>query len=208
MFLPIYIALLIWGHLDHPDWAVEFPENNIHTQAMVSPPIQGILPLPTPWPGQGTFLSIYTGPNVTEHEVTVQIGCKTEHALNNVESHIVIEGVLQEDVVSSSGNILIAAGSKVVGNGYCDPDTGRIRARGRWTFFASDHQISSSGVVFDAGGIEGIKGEEVETGMSEAKIKQAIYRDGIYLYVPSGTSFTLRLSGHISVQDLGSSRER
>jgi hypothetical protein len=54
---------------------------------------------------------------------------------------------------------------------------------------------------------EGLSGEENEPGQDDAKIKQAIYRDGLYLYIPIGTEFMLKLTGNGSVMDLGSGFE-
>jgi hypothetical protein len=92
----------------------------------------------------------------------------------------------------------------VVGQGFCDPERGRILGRGRWTFYMSDRQIRVQGTLLDETKKEGLPGEENEPGQDTAKIKRAIYRDGLYLYIPVGAEFVLKLTGNISVMDLGS----
>ena len=115
-----------------------------------------------------------------------------------------ILGNVYEDVVGTAGEVLIPAGSKVIGQGFCDPEQGRILGRGRWTFYVGDHQISIEGRLLDESRKEGLPGTENETGQDNAKIKKAIYRDGLYLYIPVGTEFALKLTGNSSIADLGS----
>jgi len=114
---------------------------------------------------------------------------------------------LTKDVVGAAGHILIPAGSKVIGRGFCDPARGRILGRGRWTFYVGNRQISVQGTLLDETKKEGLRGEENGPGQDDAKIKQAIYRDGLYLYIPIGTQFMLKLTGNCSVMDLGSAFE-
>ncbi len=134
-------------------------------------------PAPTPWPGQMSF---------------------------NLDEKVMVLGNVYEDVVGTSGQVLIPAGSKVVGQGFCDPERARILGRGRWTFYLRDRQIGVQGTLLDENKKEGLPGEEDEPGQDNSKIKQAIYRDGLYVYIPIGTEFMLELSGDSSVTDLGS----
>ena len=67
-----------------------------------------------------------------------------------------------------------------------------------------DHQISALGTLMDARRKEGLTGTELVNGADPIKVKQAIYRDGIFLCVPAGTEFLLRLQGDVSIQELGS----
>jgi len=115
-----------------------------------------------------------------------------------------IDGVVQEDVVSSAGKILIPAGSTVIEQGYCGPGQNRILAKGRWIFYLNDHQIAIEGTLWANEQQEGLPGRESGTGLTESKIKQMVYRDGIHLFVAEGTGFVLGLTGNISVRDLGS----
>jgi hypothetical protein len=119
-----------------------------------------------------------------------------------------IDGVVQEDVVGSAGKILIPAGSTVIGQGYCDPRQNRILAEGRWAFYLSDHQIAIEGTLWANEQQEGLPAQESGTGLDESKINQTVCHDGIHRSVPEGTDFVLRLTGNISVRDLGSAFER
>src|SRR5438132_14026651 len=94
----------------------------------VAPPGRGIVaerskrPLPdaTPElrPGQMSMFSAYVPLEAEEEKCKLR--CKTVRSLNNVDIHIPIEDVVEEDVVGQSGKILIPAGTIVVGQGYCD----------------------------------------------------------------------------------------
>jgi hypothetical protein len=163
-----------------------------------------VSPAPTPWPGQMSFFSVYCGPSRDQSENEITVRCKVSRAVNNLNEKVMILGNVYEDVVGTSGQVLIPAGSKVIGQGFCDPERGRILGRGRWTFYLSDRQIGVQGTLSDETKKEGLPGEENEPGQDNAKIKKAIYRDGLYLYVPIGTEFMLELTGNSSVTDLGS----
>jgi hypothetical protein len=157
---------------------------------------------PTPYPGQMSMLSIYAGSD--EQSAELEVLCKADRSMSNIDVNIPIFGIVQEDVVSVAGKILIPAGSRVFGQGYCSTERARLLGRGRWTFYLSDHQIATQGMLRDSEKREGLAGQEISEGLDESRVKQAIYRDGIYLYVPAETEFTLRLKGAISVEDLPS----
>lgn len=161
-------------------------------------------PPPTPWPGQMTFFSVYSGPGTDQSAYEITVRCKIGRAVHNLDERVTIVGNVYEDVIGSAGQVLIPAGARVIGQGFCDPQRGRILGRGRWTFYVSDRQISVQGTLLDETKKEGLPGEESEPGQDNAKIKKAIYRDGLYLYVPIGTEFMLKLTGNSSVTDLGS----
>jgi hypothetical protein len=137
----------------------------------------------------------------------LRIRCKTIRGLNNIEPFVPIEAIILQDVISGAGNVLIPAGSKLIGRGYCDAEAGRFRSRARWTFYVADHQIAVDGTLFDMAGKEGLTGDENVAGADINRIKQAIYRDGIYLYVPADTPFDLSLRNNVSVGDLPSAFE-
>ena len=137
----------------------------------------------------------------------LRIRCKTIRGVSNIEPFIPIEAIILQDVVSGTGNVLIPTGSKLIGRGYCDAEAGRFRSRARWTFYVADHQIAVDGTLFDMAGNEGITGDENVVVTDINRIKQAIYRDGIYLYVPADTSFVLSLRNTVSVGDLPSAFE-
>jgi hypothetical protein len=153
-----------------------------------------------------TLFSVYANKEQGEGKQAneLRVRCKTVRALCNIEPFTPIEAIVQEDVVSGAGNILIPAGSKVIGRGYCDAEAGRFRGRGRWTFYVADHQIAVDGTLWDASGKEGLPGDENVAGADLNRIKQAIYRDGAYFYLPGDKPFILSLRNNVSVDDLPS----
>jgi hypothetical protein len=200
MFLPLFLLLLVAVH--------RLPDASARGQSQPAGPrsTRGTVQAagdPSPRPGQPSSLSIYTGPDEATIQRGLEIGVKLDRGLSNLQERILVTGIVEEDVVSGSGNIIIPAGSKVAGVGYCDAARTRVVARGKWTFYVSDHQISLQGSLWGADRREGLSGLEDERGADPTKVKQAIYRDGVYLYVPEETEFTLRLNGNISVRDLG-----
>ena len=146
--------------------------------------------------------SVYAGPEAGEQKFKVR--CKTARAINNMDIYIPIEAIADEDVVDRAGQILIPAGTKIIGRGYCDAEAGRILSRGKWTFYASDHQIAVDATLWDGSLKEGLEGTQFLGGTDQERVKQAVFRDGAYVYVPSQTEFILELQGHITVQDLPS----
>ncbi len=200
MFFPAYLFVLVAiAHITG-----RFPAVEMSAHPILSKGEAVIDASPTPWPGQRSMLSIYVDPDNDQGQRTLEVRGKLDRGLNNLEDRIVVVGVVDQDVVSGSGSIIISAGSKVVGLGFCDAGRARIEARGKWTFYVSDHQISLEGSLWGADRKEGLSGIEVENGIDPTRVKQAICRDGIYVYVPEATEFVLRLSGNISVRDLGS----
>jgi hypothetical protein len=161
---------------------------------------------PTLRPGEMSTYSVYVSEEAEEQKLKVR--CKTDRSLNNIDIHIPIEAVAEEDVVSRAGKILIPAGTKVIGQGYCDAEAGRILSRGKWTFYASNYQIKVDATMWAGTRKEGLAGTQFSEGLDQERIKQAIYRDGAYLYVPSQTELILELQGNIEVEDLPSAYDR
>ena len=177
----------------------------------VSPPIQAMVratpPAPKPagpLPGQMTMFSVYAGTTQEDQQRELTLHCRLDHAVSNLEPAILVTGIIAEDVLGDNGSILIPAGSRVVGHGFCDAERARFLGRGRWTCFVGDHQISALGILLDTEQKEGLAGTELIDGVDPVKVKQAIYRDGIFLYVPAGGEFLIRLQGNVSIQELGS----
>jgi hypothetical protein len=160
--------------------------------------------LPTPYPGQRSMFSAYAGARSEAKKTELQVRCRADRSISNVNANVPISGLVQEDVVSVAGTILVPAGARVFGQGFCDAEHARLLSRGWWTFYLSDHQIRAQGTLWDMVRGEGLPGDEITDGLAAQKVKQAIYRDGIYLYVPAGTEFTLQLTGEVSVEDLPS----
>jgi hypothetical protein len=199
-------------------WVLAQSKASIRTNAEVGSPQKQIIaersqqpfapasPTPTLRPGEMSMYSAYAAEEAEEQKLKVR--CKTDRSLNNIEIHIPIEAVAEEDVISRAGKILIPSGTKVVGQGYCDAEAGRIVSRGKWTFYASDYQVRVNGTMRDATRKEGLAGTQFAEGLDQERVKQAIYRDGAYLYVPSQTDFILQLEGNIEVQNLPSAYDK
>jgi hypothetical protein len=193
-------------------WVLAQSQVSIRVAGEINPPRKQIIaartqqpfpqPAPALRPGEMSMYSEYVPPETDDEKFKVR--CKTERSVSNIDIYIPIEAVAEEDVVSRAGKILIPAGTKVIGRGYCYPETGRILSRGKWTFYVSDHQITVEATLWDETRKEGIEGTQFSEGLDQERIKQAIYRDGAYLYVRSQTEFTLELQGNIMVQDLPS----
>jgi hypothetical protein len=201
MLVYVFLILLIKAEAEHAR-TINLRLASEPRAVQKSPP--AVAPAPTPWPGQMSFFSVYCGPSVDQSESQIVVRCKVGRTINNLDEKVTIVGSVYQDVLGTAGQVLIPAGSKVIGQGFCDPERGRILGRGRWTFYVSEHQISIEGTLLDESKKEGLPGAESETGQDNTKIKKAIYRDGLYLYIPVGTEFALKLTGKSSVVDLGS----
>ena len=204
MLAYVFLILLVKAEAEH---ARSLELKLASSPVIIEKASREVLLAPTPGPGQMSFFSVYCGPDRDQSENEITVSCKVGRAVNNLDEKVMIVGNVYEDVVGAAGHILIPAGSKVIGRGFCDPARGRILGRGRWTFYVGNRQISVQGILLDETKKEGLPGEENEPGQDDAKIKQAIYRDGLYLYIPIGTEFMLKLTGNGSVMDLGSAFE-
>ena len=204
MLAHVFLILLVNAEAEH---ARSLALKLASSPAIIEKASREILVAPTPGPGQMSFFSVYCGPERDQSDYEITVSCKVGRAINNLDKKVMIVGNVYDDVIGAAGDILIPAGSKVIGRGYCDPEKGRILGRGRWTFYVGNRQINVQGILLDETKKEGLPGEENEPGQDDAKIKQAIYRDGLYLYIPIGTEFMLKLTGSGSVMDLGSAFE-
>jgi len=151
---------------------------------------------------QPSFFSVYS-PVAETSETQVTVHCKTLRNINNLEQRITIVGNVQEDLVSSVGKIIVPAGTKVIGEGFCDPDRNRILSQDRWTFYVSDHLIRVTATMLDPLNAEGLRSTQ-DPNFNDAGVKQAIYRDGAYIDIPDGSDFLLRITGNISIEELNS----
>ena len=210
MFLPFYLFAFLL--VKSPSLFLKAQTPPPRQLTVQRPMLPADLPDPgrqsAPLPGKMSMFSVHVAPGREKSIQMLRVRCKIGRALNGSDRRITIDGVVQEDVVSSAGKILIPAGSTVVGQGYCDPGQNRILAKGRWTFYLNDHQIAIEGTLWANEQQEGLPGQESGTGLAESKIKQTVCHDGIPLSVAEGTDFVLRLTGNISVRDLGSAFEQ
>ena len=151
---------------------------------------------------QPSFFSAYA-PGTETDESRVTVHCKTLRDINNITERIAIVGNVQEDLVSSAGKIIVPAGTKVIGEGFCDSGRNRILSRDRWTFYVSDHLIRVTATMLDPLNAEGLKSAQ-DPNLNDAAVKQAIYRDGTYIDIPDGSDFLLRITGNVSIEELNS----
>ena len=152
--------------------------------------------------GQPSFFSVYS-PAAETSDSQVTVHCKTLRDINNLEERITIVGNVQEDLVSSVGKIIVPAGTKVIGEGFCNPERNRILAQDRWTFYVSDHLIRVTATLLDPLNAEGLRSTQ-DPNLNAAGVKQAIYRDGTYINIPDGSDFLLRITGNVSIEELNS----
>jgi hypothetical protein len=153
--------------------------------------------------GQPSFFSVYSPGAEAANESQVTVHCKTLRDVNNLEERITIVGNVQEDLVSSVGKIIVPAGTKVIGEGFCDPERNRILSHDRWTFYVSDHLIRVTATMLDPLNDEGLRSTQ-DPNLNDAGIRQAIYRDGTYISVPDRSDFLLRITGNVSIEELNS----
>ena len=152
--------------------------------------------------GQPSFFSAYS-PAAETSDSQVTVHCKTLRDINNLEERITIVGNVQEDLVSSVGKIIVPAGTKVIGEGLCNPERNRILAQDRWTVYVSDHLIRVTATMLDPLNAEGLRSTQ-DPNLNDAGVKQAIYRDGTYINIPDGSDFLLRITGNVSIEELNS----
>jgi hypothetical protein len=161
---------------------------------------------PSIWPPI-TTLSIRAGIDPSRPTVVNKLGiqCRTYAPISNAHRNIsTMHGVVTQDVVSSAGKILIMAGSRVVGRATADPENGRLKSDGLWSVFCDSTEIKVQARLVDGfAGMAGILGQE--TSNEDATLqREAVVRDGRYVFVPEKTSFTLEVYGDISLRDLKS----
>jgi hypothetical protein len=153
-------------------------------------------------PEQPSFFSAYSPPGETR-ETEVVVRCKLSRPVSNLDQTFTIIGVVQQDLVSSRGKIIVPAGSKAICEGYCDAERNRIMAKNKWSLYVSDHLIRVTATMFDSLNSEGLK-NSADPNLNEPGVRQAIYRDGAYVSVNAGSDFLLRIAGNVSIEDLSS----
>jgi hypothetical protein len=155
------------------------------------------------------FVSVRTNDEAAGEGIGAMIPCRLEAPLSNAEggSNLIIRGVVTDNIAGSSGKILIEAGTKVLGVGHIDALTGRIKSYGTWTLVTAYHSLRARARLLEyAGGRDGIRGQETSP-EAQTLQRQAIIRDGVYLYVPDQREFTLELLGQFRLEDLPPAEE-
>jgi hypothetical protein len=174
-------------------------EENATTKTPEFKEVQASVPAPI------TMLSIRIDPSGSSAANTLGIQCRTYVPVSNARHrNVTIHGVVTQEVVSSAGKILIMAGSRVVGRAAFDPENGRLKSNGLWTVFRDSTEIKVQARLLDGfGGMAGILGQGTSN-ESETLQREAVARDGWYVFVPERASFTLEVYGDISLRDVKS----
>jgi|GEM_PF-2997572 len=171
------------------------------TKTPVSTEVEPLMPPPI------TMLSIRAGIDPSESAVanTLGIQCRTYVPISNArQRNVTIHGVVTQDVVSSAGKILIMAGSRVVGRAEFDPENGRLKSNGLWSVYIDGTEIKVQARLLDGiAGMAGMLGQGTSN-EDEALQREAVVRDGRYVFVPEKASFTLEVHGDISLRDVRS----
>jgi len=126
MLTYVFLILLVKAEAEH---ARSLEPKHARSPTIIEKAPREVSPAPTPWPGRMSFFSVYCGPNSDQSENEVTVRCRVSRAVNNLDERVMVLGNVYEDVVGTSGQVLIPAGSKVVGQGFCDPERARILGR-------------------------------------------------------------------------------
>jgi len=136
---------------------------------------------------------------------TLAISCRTTVAIHGRGKTIPLEGVVTQEVVSSTGKILIMAGSRVTGWGRLDPENGRIKSDGLWSIFFEDHELRVQARLLDRpGGLPGLVGTD-RPPESYSWQKETGNPDARFISVARNAPFILELHGEMLLRDAKSS---
>jgi hypothetical protein len=152
-----------------------------------------------------TMLSIRAEPTEPIESKTLAIQCRTSVAVHGLDATpVTIHGVVTQEVVSSSGKILIMAGSKVVGSGLLDSENGRFKSDGLWSLFFDDTELQVQAQLLDRpAGLLGLLGQE-DANEEETLRKGEVRKNKRSIFVPRNAPFVLQIHGEILLRDLPS----
>ena len=150
-----------------------------------------------------TTLSIRADPPEQTVSKTLAIQCRTSAALNDSQGRTVtIHGIVTQEVVSSSGKILIMAGSRVVGPALLDSENGRFKSDGLWSIFFDNTELRVQAQLLDRpAGLPGLLGQESSDQTLRKENVRAVSRA---FFVPQSAPFVLEIHGEILLRDLKS----
>ena len=190
-------------HFWYPRFSV-FQRADSSAQKPVKEGVTNVAPSTEPQTAGGspiTMLSIRVDPLQNTMAKTLAIQCRTSVPFSNAHGRTVtIHGVVSQEVVSSTGKILIMAGSRVVGSGRLDLENGRFKSDGLWSIFFDDTELQVQAQLLDRpAGLPGILGQEA---LNEDEALRR--RDGRSIIVPRNAPFVLELRGEIQLRDLKS----
>lgn len=153
-----------------------------------------------------TMLSIRVDPAERTDSKALTIQCRTSVAVSNAPGRTVtIHGVVTQEVVASTGKILIMAGSRVVGSGLLDPENGRFKSNGLWSIFFDDAELKVQAQLLDRpAGLPGVLGQETSD-VDATFQREAVRRADRSFFLPRNAPFVLEIHGEILLRDLKSS---
>jgi hypothetical protein len=156
-------------------------------------------------PLQATTLSIRAEPTDDAAANALSVQCRTSCAVSNIHGTAVsIQGVVTQEVVSSSGKILILAGSRVVGSAILDVESNRFKSDGQWSIHFNDTELKVHARLLDRPhGLSGIIGH-VRAGKTGNSGTDSIPAANRLIVVPANSPFTLDARGEIELRDLAS----
>jgi hypothetical protein len=151
-----------------------------------------------------TMLSIRVDSLERNAAKRLAIQCRTSEAIRNAHGRTVtIHGVVTQEVVSSTGKILIMAGSRVVGSGLVDPENGRCKSDGLWSIVFDDTELKVRAQLLDRPeGLPGMLGQEKPN--QDQALQTEPERDGRPVFIPRNAPFVLELHGEILLRDVKS----
>ncbi len=190
-------------HFWYPQFSV-FQKADFSAQKPVKEGVTNVAPSPEAQIAGGssiTMLSIRVDPVQNTMAKTLAIQCRTSVPFSNAHGRTVtIHGVVSQEVVSSTGKILIMAGSRVVGSGRLDLENGRFKSDGPWSIFFDNTELQVQAQLLDRpAGLPGILGQEA---LNEDEALRR--RDGRSIIVPRNAPFVLEVRGEIQLRDLKS----
>jgi hypothetical protein len=183
-----------------PDSSVQRPATEVATNKKpISPEAQTSVTAPI------TMLSIRVDPPEQTRARTLAVQCRTNVAISNAHGRTVtIDGVVTQEVVSSTGKILIMAGSRVVGSGLLDLENGRFKSDGLWSIFFDNTELKVQAQLLDRpAGLPGMLGQETSN-QDEAHQRETVMRNRRPIFVPRNAPFVLEIHGEILLRDLKS----
>jgi hypothetical protein len=156
-------------------------------------------------PLQKTMLSIRAEPTDDTAPNALLVQCRTSLAVSNIHGTAVsIQGVVTQEVVSSSGKILIMAGSRVEGSAILDLESNRFKSDGQWSIYLNDTELKVRARLLDRPhGLLGIIGQ-VRAREYANSGGDSILAASRLVFVPPNAPFTLDARGEIELRDLAS----
>jgi hypothetical protein len=152
-----------------------------------------------------TMLSIRVDPVEQNAAERLAIQCRTSEYISNAHGRTAtVHGVVTQEVVSSTGKILLMAGSRVVGSGVFDPENGRCKSDGLWSIVFDDTELKVQAQLLDRpAGLPGMLGQK-RPNQGQALPTKEVERDGCSVFIPRNAPFVLELHGEILLRDLKS----